>query len=481
MSKLFQPLDPLKPAELPDKPLPNWKMWGPGAVLVGLSIGAGELIIWPRLMANHGAGMAWAAMLGVLIQMWVNFEVGRWTIATGETIYTGFCRVWHGFGPLFIMFNILGWIVPGWARSSGLALKSLTVGSGGFGGDTFWTVVTFLGVALMLFGPRVVYKSVEKSIEILIIVITLGLVLLAIGVGTADSVRQMGEGLVNIGHFTEGISAKELFSAVVFAGAGGTANLFYSFYLRDKHIGMGARLPSLTNPLRDREEKVPATGFIYSETPENQSRFRKWWGYIRQDQVIFFWFLNSFTMMLFMFVALTVLHPLTLEAGKPIITDKNLVATQAEQIGLKVGGWGTTVYLLVGFATLFSTQITILDGACRSIADIIYTNFKGAQKRSVGWWYVLIVGVWIFVGCGLTALSEFAWDIKELGFLVNAAYMGGFAMAVFVPLTLYINYRHLPKSARPGWLCTTMMTAAAIVYVSFAVYCITLTIMEWLS
>jgi hypothetical protein len=163
---------------------------------------------------------------------------------------------------------------------------------------------------------------------------------------------------------------------------------------------------------------------------------------------------------------------MTLEAGKPIITDSNLVATQAEQIGARLGGWGVTLYLLVGFATLLSTQLTILDGACRSIADIIYTSVPKAQGRSVGWWYVLIVSTWILIGIGLTALSEFVWDVKELGFLVNAAYMGGFAMAVFVPLTLYINHRYLPRSARPGKLCTTMMLLASLVYVGFAVFCL---------
>ncbi len=472
MSKLFQPLDDFKTADLPVKEKPNWKMWGPGAVLVGLSIGAGEIIIWPRMTAQYGATMAWAAMAGVLMQLWINLEIGRWTIATGETVYTGFSRVCRWFGPLFILFNVFGWLVPGWARSSGLALKALLVGPKGFGSDTFWTVITFLVVALMLFGPRVVYRSIERSFTLLVLVITGGLIVLVIGIGTADHWREMGAGLVNIGGFGEGIGAKELFSAVVFAGAGGTANLFYSFYLRDKHIGMGALLPTVKNPLRDREEKVPATGFTFPDNELNRGRFRKWWGYVIQDQVIFFWFLNSFTMLLFMFVALTVLHPLTVAAGKPVITDSNLVATQAQEIGNRVGDWGVKVYLLVGFATLFSTQITILDGACRSIADIVYTNFKGARKRTVGWWYVLVVAAWMLIGCGLTALAEFKFDIKELGFLVTPAYMGGFAMAVFVPLTLYINHRYLPKSARPGALCTTMMVIASLVYVGFAVACI---------
>ena len=103
MSKIYESLDDFKRADLPEKKLPFWKIAGPGAVLVGLSIGAGEIIIWPRIAAEYGASMIWAAVLGVFLQLWINFEVGRWSIATGETVYTGYCRVWRWFAPLFIL------------------------------------------------------------------------------------------------------------------------------------------------------------------------------------------------------------------------------------------------------------------------------------------------------------------------------------------------------------------------------------------
>jgi len=47
--------------------------------------------------------------------------------------------------------------------------------------------------------------------------------------------------------------------------------------------------------------------------------------------------------------------------------------------------------------------------------------------------------------------------------------MGGFAVAIYVPLTLYMNHRFLPRSARPGLHCTIMMIIASLVYVGFAV------------
>ncbi len=477
---MLRRLPPLQHADLPEKAMSFWRMAGPGAILVGLSIGAGEIIIWPRITAQYGSAMVWAAVAGVFLQMWINFEIGRWTIATGETVYTGFSRVWRWFGPLFILFNVLGWLAPGWGRASGLALKALLfeprwhqtqvdgkwVADDFLGMDTFWTILTFAAVALVLFGPKVFYKSVERTVEVLVLLITLGLIVVAVAVGTADHWADLGSGLINVGHISEGMDVKALFIAIVFAGAGGTANLFYTFYLRDKHIGMGARIPEMQNPLRKRVEKAPATGYTFDDTPENKKRFRAWWRYIMADQATFFFGLNCITMLLFIFGALAVLHP----AG--VVPEKGtLIWDEATILAKQWGETGRTIFLLVGVATLFSTQLTIVDGVSRSIADIVYTNFKSAQMRDVSWWYLLVAGSWMVVGCGITLVME-KLGVSELGFLFNAAYMGGFAMAVYVPLTLWINLRHLPKLARPGPVCVTMMVIATVVYVGFAVACI---------
>ncbi len=463
MARIYQPLNDFKTVPLPEKRLPFWKIAGPGAILVGLSIGAGEIVIWPRIAAEYGGTMVWAAVLGVFLQLWINFEVGRWTISTGETVYTGYSRIWRGFAPVFILLNIAGWIAPGWARASGLALKAFVLTHDGWGSDTFWTVVTFAAIAVILFGPKMVYHSVERTVELLVAAVTVGLVLVAIAIGSLDTWKELGAGLINVGHKETGMSVKALFIAMVFAGAGGTANLFYTFYLRDKNIGMGGQLPGLQNPFRGRSEKIPATGFLFEETEENRKRFSDWWRYVKQDQVLFFWALNTFTILLFIFGALAVLHPqgIVPEAGTLIYDEANI-------LGQIWGEAGRRIFLLVGVATLFGTQLALVDGVARSISDIIYTNFRGAQRRPMSWWYLLIASIWIVSGCVITFVME-QLNVSELGFLFNAAYMGGFAMALYVPLTLYMNRRFLPEFAKPKALSTFMMLLASCVYVGFAI------------
>ena len=176
--------------------------------------------------------------------------------------------------------------------------------------------------------------------------------------------------------------------------------------------------------------------------------------------------LNTFTIMLFIFGALVVLRPSGIipEPGR-------LIWDEAAILGQLWGDWGRKLFLLVGVATLFSTQLTLLDGCSRTLADIIYTNVKAARRKSLGYWYTLIALAWMASGCLITAYME-ARGVTDLGFLFQAAYMGGFAMAVYAPLQLYINHRYLPRSARPGWFCTIVGVLVSAVYVCFAGYCL---------
>ncbi len=72
------PIPPLREANLPERKLSFWRLAGPGAIMIGLAIGAGELAVWPWVTARFGAVMVWAAALGVFLQLWINIEIGRW-------------------------------------------------------------------------------------------------------------------------------------------------------------------------------------------------------------------------------------------------------------------------------------------------------------------------------------------------------------------------------------------------------------------
>jgi hypothetical protein len=441
-------------------------MTGPGAVLVGLSIGAGEIVVWPWVTAKFGAVMLWAAALGIFLQVWVNLEIGRWAVATGEAPYTGFGRFWIGTIWFLIALGFLGIFLPAWARISGSAARALIFGPGGPGPDWLWTAITFGACGAVVFGPKVMYDAVEKVVSLLVLGLTAGMVYVAFAVGSWDALGEMLSGLVNVGYveLDDEFTFARFFGAVVFAGAGGAGNLWYAFYLRDKGIGMGGRIPKLTNPLRDVASQEGDVGFVYEETPENARRFRDWFRWVVHDQVIYFWGLGTFTLFLFVFGSLCVLHRAGIvpEEGQ-LLWDEALILSDV------MGPWGRTLFLLIGMAALLSTQIVIVDGSARAWSYILQTVLRVGRHIPQGRFYLPIALIYMTVGTFSTWALDY-FEITDLGFLFNSALLGGFTMAMYVPLMLVVNLRSLPPSARPGPIHITMMIVASVVYGGFALY-----------
>src|SRR5215208_7350315 len=67
---------------------------------------------------SGGVGLLWLATLGFLSQYFLNMEIERYTLATGETAVTGFSRFWKPWGIVFALGAILPNAFPGWAASA---------------------------------------------------------------------------------------------------------------------------------------------------------------------------------------------------------------------------------------------------------------------------------------------------------------------------------------------------------------------------
>ncbi len=458
----MQKLAPLKPADLPAKGPGIGKVIGPGAILVGLSIGSGELVLWPTIVAEYGPTMAWAPLLGVFLQYWVNQELGRYVLATGESVYTGFARLSGFFVYFFLFISTAQHLAPAWAVASGGALKALVVGTEGPGETYVWVWLTFLGIAATLFLAKYIYSVVEAIMLVLCVIIVVGLLASVAVCSDAETWKDVGRGVLDFGYIDPRINRYQFFAALVFAGVGGTGNIFLNYYLRDKNMAMGARIGRIVNPIRGEVESVPSVGFIFKPTGENLERWRVWFRDFRLEQAVTFWFITSLTIMLFFVAAAATLYPAGL-----VPRGFEIAVTQSEILRAVAGPAGYYVFLIVSFAVLFSTQLAIIDGMARTISDMIYVNFPRAQKRSLSFWYMFFAGAWIVVGCALAVL-----EIPPLMLFIANACFAGLAMAVYCPLTLVINHRFLPDGVRPGLISTLFLTIASLVYISFVVYAI---------
>src|SRR6187402_3714321 len=89
-------LEPWRIDELPQAPRPRGLEWvsavGPGVIALGVSIGSGEFLLGPAAFVQHGLSLLWVVIVAVTLQTIFNTEVMRYTLATGEPVFTGFMR-----------------------------------------------------------------------------------------------------------------------------------------------------------------------------------------------------------------------------------------------------------------------------------------------------------------------------------------------------------------------------------------------------
>jgi hypothetical protein len=83
--------------DLPE-PQPLRKYIGASVILLATALGSGELILWPFITAQVGIGLLWLAFIGFTMQFFLNMEIERYTLVTGETAVTGFSRLWYPWG-----------------------------------------------------------------------------------------------------------------------------------------------------------------------------------------------------------------------------------------------------------------------------------------------------------------------------------------------------------------------------------------------
>src|ERR671918_206202 len=104
--------------DLPRPPRSTWRIVGPGVVAAGVGLASGEFILYPFIASQVGLVFVWAALIGLITQFFINMEIERYTLATGETVLTGFSRLGRHWGVFFVLLGLLANLWPGWATSA---------------------------------------------------------------------------------------------------------------------------------------------------------------------------------------------------------------------------------------------------------------------------------------------------------------------------------------------------------------------------
>lgn len=445
-------LPPLAPRDLPE-PLPLRRMIGPSIIFLGMALGSGELVLWPYLTIQHGFVIFWGALVGLCTQFFLNMEIARYALATGEGIMTGFLRVSRHLGWVWLVLIGLGDLWPAWATGAGTLLGYLV------GGDaTVYAIIGLVVCGLLLTLSPVVYRTLEWLELVLVVGIVVAVTVAAIWAVDGEAVAALGHGLTHPG-LPANLDMAMFLAALAFAGAGGSANLVQSYYVRDKGYAMGKYASRLVSPFTGKEETAATTGFTIIDSPENARRWRAWWRAVNLEHLLVFLLLGSVMMILLSLIAFSA------AGGESIPRSLGFVATIADRVAAGVGPWFRVLYLVMGVTVLFSTQVAALDVLSRFVSEIVKVAYLRERARPTA--SQLYAGmVWLQVVFGIAILL--AGLNQPLTLLVITAAQGGVTMFLYSGLLVWMNRRLLPATARIGTARMLMLFWAFAFYGYFS-------------
>jgi hypothetical protein len=388
----------------------------------------------------------WGAVIGVLTQWFLNLEIERYTLATGETVLTGFNRFWKHWGLVFAIMAYFANLWPGWATSSASMVSYLLGGTA----STIAIVLLLLGASILTLAP-VVYTAVERLLIVKVAVIGGFFVLATVLAIKASSWRALQDAVAHSGQFPQQIGFAVLLGAIAFAGAGGGQNLCQSNWIRDKGFGMGRYAPRLVSPVTGKNEATSATaGHVFPQTEANLARWRRWWRFANLEQALTFGLVTVITIVLASMLA----HS-TLFGRAGLANNTDFLRAEGAQLQTDVGAWFGTLFWVIGAFSLFAASVGIIDYTSRLAADVLKSTYLRDANVSESRLYFWLVWGLAGIGCGILLLGV----SQPLVLLVISACTGGVMMFIYSILLLVMN-----RSALPARLAVRSYRVAALVW-----------------
>jgi hypothetical protein len=445
-------------------PLFSRRVMGPSAVFTALAIGSGELLFWPSLSLPYGAGVLWIALVAVAIQYVMDIEIGRYSLATGESVVVGATKMWSGWGWILLLGTVVPWLWPGWARA-GSQLISTVYGLP----EKPISIASLVLCGILLAAPKSVYKLVERLQAVLLVFIIGGVLILSVlAVQSASTVMPFwsslfrGEGIGSLLSRMFGAQSSDflaLLGGFVFAGAGGILNLGYGLLLCEKQFGMGRYAKKVVG-LRHSFglETADAARPELDSSAETKSRWSRWMSLARREHLLLFVLGNTFTII---FISLIFF---SLMGRQPGAQGMAFLQSAATSVKAAIGGGASFLFVAVGYVIFFTSELGIIDVTSRLAAGITHTTLKPRRLSASGVYHLFVWGE-ILIGIALTLFDP----RQPFWFLVTTGVLNTLVMAIYAALVLMLNRRTLPETARPPRVIDLFLGIAAVIYFAFFV------------
>jgi len=409
---------------------------GPGLILAGSIVGSGELIATTVLGAENGYTLLWLILVSCVIKVAVQNELGRYSIATGETTLEAFDRVP---GPRLGV----SWVVWCWFFMITMTLMQIGAMLGGISeilNDlapgvpvNAWVWILAAGTATMLILGQ--YRFVERFSLGLVVSFTLLTVSCAVLLFKRPEYFSWASLLDGLAfHMPQGgfLTAVAVFGIT---GVGANELIMYPYWCIEKGYARYAGRRDGSEAWRRR-----AMGWIH----------------VMGFDVVNCMIIYTFGTVAFYLLGGGILHGMgVVPQGSEMIKLLSRMYTET------LGSWSLYLFLVGAFAVLYSTLFSSTAANSRGLAD--FAGMLGLYDRTN---YAMRVRVTrIFVVSILIIPAVYFMFIKEPVLMVK---IGGVAQASMLPIiafsTLYLRYRHLPKAVIPkGWVTLALWVSSLVI------------------
>ena len=393
---------------------PRWSLIGPGLVVAATGVGAADLVATLIAGSTYGYALFWAVVVGCLMKVVLVEGAGRYSLATGHTIYEGWSSlgVWTAiyFGPYIVIWGF----VYGAAAMAGTGLPLANLFPV-FGTITWGIISGLVGLALVWLGR---YGMFEKLCAFFVGLMFVAMVMAA--ALTAPNLLDLLTGLAPV------VPEGGLFTTLAVAGGvGGTITLAaYGYWVREK----GWNTPAHMRVMRlDNGVAYLVTGIFVTAT---------------------------------------------LIVGAELLYSANIAIAEGDQGLLDLGNvlddrYGSvagTIFLVGFWAAAMSSLVGVWNGV-----SLMFADFAGhvrklpedhPERGAKGKAYKAYI-LWLtFPPMLLFALGEPFWLIQAYGVL------GAFFMPFLaITLLLILNRDRVPREWRNKWFSNVLMAITALVFV----------------
>jgi manganese transport protein len=413
---------------------------GPGLIITASIVGSGELIVTPKLGASAGFTLLWFIILGCILKVFIQVELGRYTLARGVTTLETMNTVP---GPRIVVSWLLWlWLIMFAATvfqvagmvgglASILSLAGLTVSKGAI------AVVIGIVTAVLLVVGR--YKFVESAATVMVVAFTICTVVAVIAL-------QFTSYAITVPDLVEGFSFKlppsftVAFAAFGIIGVGASELIYYPYWCLEKgyarHVG-------------------PADG-----TPAWNQRARGWMRVLSADAWVSCVVYTGATLAFYLLGA-AVLNRKGLD-----VTNADMISTLSHMYVETFGAWSLWLFLIGAFAVLYSTIFVATASNARLIVDALAV-FRAKSYASDAERQRTLKQMCVIV--------PLAWTILYLiwGSPVTLVFVGAVAQGLMIPFlalaALWLNLRRTDPALRTGnvwraglWIAAASMTAVGL-------------------